>query len=208
MDIIYRKFKKDDLKYIEKLIYDEWFKNYKFSERIKKLYTKGYINLYLNKTNYIEVAELDNQLVGFLFGRIKKTSFLKTLKYKINLLIIFFKLLFSKAGRRGIKINKITNKSNNQLKKDSKMKLESELCLFIVNKDIRGNKIGVTLLNNFIEVLKENNIKNNYLFTDTYCDYNYYERLGYNKISKIDVSFNIKGENDKPVYFIFVKDLG
>ena len=212
MDILYRDAKKKDYKDIKRLIgeawFDEYMEEYGFKPWVVELYRKGYIYMYLAESNYIKVAEADNKVVGFLFGRIKKASFFKALKYRILLYFVGLRLLLTKAGRRGLKINRITNITNKRLIKNSKMDLESELCLFIVDENYRNLHIGSKLHKDFLEHLEKIGIKNNYLFTDTYSDYFYYERRGYVRKAELEVNFGMgeEDENDLPKYYIYVKE--
>ena len=214
MEVLYREATKNDYKEIKRLIgeawFDEYIEEYNFSKRVVELYRKGYIYMYLAESNYIEVAEYDGKVVGFLFGRNNNAKLPHSLKYKFLMLTVGFRLLLTKPGRRGLKINRITNKTNNNLVKQAGIKLESELCLFIVDSNYRNLHIGSTLHKNFLNYLEEKKVKNNYLFTDTYSDYFYYERRGYKRMGELDVDFKIKGEESEalPKYYIYVKNLG
>ena len=209
MNITYRTATKDDYKEIETLVGKAWFDDYEFSNRVKKLYRIGYTASYLAESNYKMVAMCDGKVVGFLLGRYKRVGFFKALPFKLKMLAVGFNLLFTRPGRRGLKITRITNKTNINLVKQTKTKLESELCLFVVDEDYRNYHIGSTLHKMYLDFLVENKIRNNYLYTDTYSDYFYYERRGYKRMGELVVDFKIKDEveNPLPIYYIYVKNL-
>ena len=60
------------------------------------------------------------------------------------------------------------------LLKETKIKFESEISLFVVDSSYRKEGIGKYLLNEALNYLKNNNIKNVFLSSDSECNYKYY----------------------------------
>ena len=109
---------------------------------------------------------------------------------------------------RGLKITRITNKTNKALYKNSPIKPTSELVLFIVDSRYRGHSIGSMLEKNFCEYLISQGRDTVYLYTDTYSNYGFYERRGYVRFGEMEVNFNLPEEGEPlPKYYIYVKEL-
>lgn len=209
MDIKYVEMTKKDHKDIKRLITEAWFSEYPFKEKYINLYASGYLNMYLAESDYKMVAKVNDKVVGFIFGNIKKAPFKQRFISKLKLFFYFIYMLFSYPGRRGIKITLITNKVNNKLLKPFKKTLKNELILFIVDEKYRNHGIGSTLEKMYTQALKEKGIKNVYLFTDTYSNYSYYEHRGYERKGALPVDFNSKNTDIDPVseYYIYIKEL-
>ncbi len=209
MEIKYEKMTKSDYPEIKNLIKEAWFNEYPFARKYIKQYEDGYLYMYLYESDYQVVAKDNGKVVGFIFGKYKNPPFKVRLKYALKLLGLGIKMLFSYPGRRGIKMTLITNKINNKLLKPHKKDLQAELVLFIVDENYRKHGIGSTLQEDFCEYLKKHNVKNVYLYTDTYSNFEYYEHRGYVRKRALPVDFKIKGEEMDPLpeYFIYVKEL-
>lgn len=210
MSITYEKMTKRDYPFVKELITQAWFSEYTFSKNVINLYAKGYLYMYLSELDYCVVARDGEKTIGFLFGRNGKINFFKKLYYKMRLFFVGVSLLFTRAGRRGLKITRITNKSNKILYKNANTDIKSELVLFIVDEKYRGNSIGSKLEKDFCDFLTKQGKKGVYLYTDTYSNFEYYEHRNYSRRGEIEVDFKIKGEveNPSPKYYIYIKNLG
>lgn len=209
MDIKYETMTKQDHKAIKRLITEAWFSDYPFKEKYIKLYASGYLNMYLAKSDYQVVVKDKDKVVGFIFGNIKKAPFKQRFISKLKLFFYFIYMLFSYPGRRGIKITLITNKVNKKLLAPYKKLVKNELILFIVDEKYRGHGIGSNLEKMYTDALKEKGIKNVFLFTDTYSNYEYYEHRGYKRKGALPVDFKLKNSEIDPVseYYIYIKEL-
>lgn len=210
MGISYRKMLKKDHAAIKRLVTEAWFDGYDFPKCVIKMYAKGYLYGYLSESNFRYVAVNDNdETVGFIFGRVKKVGFWQRFYYNFRLALVGFKLLFFKSGRRGIKIERITNKVNSKLLKQSPVELRNELVLFIVDSNYRKNGIGTVLEKLYVDYVKANNEDKYFLYTDTYSNVGYYESKGYKRASEAVVNFKIKGEIEDPlpIYYVYYKEV-
>ena len=206
MNIHYEEMQKSDYNRIMELITQAWFSEYNFSKRVISLYAKGYLYMYLSELSYKQVAKDGGKVVGFLFGRCDKVNPFKALYYKTKLFFVGLNLLFTKAGRRGLKINHKTNVANKALFKDAKIDDGAELVLFIVDEAYRGCGIGSTLEKNFYTHAKKSKKDTLYLYTDTYSNYEFYENKDYTRQGEVYVDFNLPHE-ENGTYYIYTKEL-
>lgn len=179
---------------IKSLIINEWFIDYKCTDKIKNTYSLGYLYMYLAKSNYKKVVKINDEVVGFIFAKVGHVSIFNNLKYKLKLFFSCFILLFSSWGKRGIKINRITNKVNRSLYKDFKQTYKNCIELFIVNKDYRNQGIGSKLITDLEQAIKENNNNNLYLFSDSYSNYEFYLKHNFILLKEEIVDFKVKDE--------------
>ena len=206
MTIKYRKIKKQDYPYIKELVKDAWFKDYPLSEKIKYKYATGYLHFHLGNSNFVNVATIDDKLVGFIFGRVKKTSFFHKLPHYLRLSFLCFSLLFSKAGRRGIKVFRYEEKLDDKLIRPYKNDLHNEINLFIINKDYRGQGIGSTLEDSFIKFCKDNSEHHVYVYTDTYSNYEYYLHKNYKIIGSTKDFLEADYVDNDSAYYLLKKE--
>ena len=207
MNIEFRKKNHKDYKQIKRLINEAWFKDYPFKKSTIKQYEQAYMYMYLADTNHSVVATFNNEVVGFLFARINKVNPFKVAYYKTRLFLLGIRMLFTKAGRRGIKIYLKTKSVNKKLIKEYKNKFDGEITLFVVREDLRGNRIGSSLEELLLETMKQKNTKNIHVFTDTYSSYGYYEKKGYSRLNEMFVDFKVDADDPGSTYYLYVKKL-
>lgn len=206
MEISYRKMKRKDFGFVQKLISSAWYDEYGFRKSTIKHYAKVYFYECYRQSNYEIVATLENEVIGFILGRYKSVSAFKKIITFFPLLFTAFLMIFTKEGRRGLRIGLKTDRIDESLKKETNKHFDGELKLFIVSKKYRSIGIGSKLQEDFIEYLKRKKAKNFYLYTDTYSDFAYYEKRGYVRLNTKTVDFG-EGEDPLPEYYIYEKEL-
>lgn len=87
-------------------------------------------------------------------------------------------LYSSKEGRNVSKIFKSVNGIDKKLLSDNIKTYPAELALFAVSSSCQGKGIGKMLFESALEHMKNVNLKEFYLFTDTSCNYGFYEHQG------------------------------
>lgn len=96
-----------------------------------------------------------------------------------------FPLFFSKEGRTILKVYKTTVSTNrklfNQVKHHS---FDGEVALFAVSDEVQGMGIGSYLFDSFLNYLKQNEANRFFLFTDTSCNYGFYEHKKLERIAQ------------------------
>ena len=68
--------------------------------------------------------------------------------------------------------------------KETHMQFDACISLLAVNSNIKGHGIGGSLYRHFIEYMESAKLHSFYLFTDSYCDYSFYEHQGLKCIKK------------------------
>lgn len=208
MEKKYRKINKNDYEEIKNLILNTWEISEDFSnEEALDLYMNAFLFDYLAWSNYQVAVTKDNRIVGFLLGRSDRKSCMKQwIKYMPRSLFSKMRLFFYPSGKNGLRILRITNRVNRKLIMHHAKDYQGELCLFAVDPDEKGSGYGTGLLLEFHDFLKRTKAKNYFLYTDTDCNFGFYERQGYQLISLDTVQF-FPGEKEKAKYFLYCKEI-
>ena len=77
------------------------------------------------------------------------------------------------------------------------------LHLFAVSSSCRGKGIGKMLFQSALNYMKQEKLKEFYLFTDTSCNYGFYEHQGMKRRLEKKHVFNIKGQQAVMNFFIY-----
>lgn len=73
----------------------------------------------------------------------------------------------------------------------------------MVDSSCRGKGIGKQLFQLALDYMKEQKLDTFYLFTDTSCNYRFYELQGMIRKGEKNLTFNMKGQSAKMNFFIY-----
>lgn len=193
--VTYRPIQKSDYPVLADLISDTWgykkFSSPRTAFRMGMLYLRGC----LADQTYSCVAEKRGTPVGLILGRGKKPG-IKTLHHRLAQLPWILALLLSREGRSIARMFGGFSDIDSNLLIDSGKQFDGELTLFVIRSDQRGAGIGNKLFGNFMNYLKSQCVKNFYLFTDTTCNYGFYEHKGLSRIGEKSVKVPIQPDKE------------
>lgn len=202
MQLQLREYKKEDFNALVNIIKETW--NYdKFSSpKIAFKLAKVFFNSCLTNYTYSKVALIDEKVVGIILANnIKKHKC--PISNRLKQLQSILSLYIFKEGRKVSNIFKSVNGIDKQLLNDCNKSYPAELALFAISPSYRGKGIGKVLFQSAINYLKSEGINEFYLFTDTSCNYGFYEHQGMVRRSEKEHIFNIKGQMAKMDFFIY-----
>lgn len=195
-NIIYREIQKKDYDYIREMM-NKNFHLYEYieDERVLKTFLNSYLYSCLAEKTFSMVAEKNGQTIGVILGKANKifnisSYILNSVKY---LYYIFLTILKSKFYGIDLKQYKGITRIYKELMKKSNKNFEGVLTLFVVSKNFQGYGIGKKLLSYFFDYEKLHNVKNIYLYTDSKCNYKFYDTQGFEKLNE-DI-FKVKNKN-------------
>lgn len=193
----YRPLKKEDYPRIKTLIgeafgFNDFIKNKKLLDSILTIYLQDCILA----SSFSVVAEKENQVIGFILGDAKKDK--KRLRKPHNFVSLAstgLKLLVtSKEDRKVLKeFTKITQ-TYKQLIQGKENTFQGCIQLFIVSKESRGLGVGKTLIKHLSHYMKNMDVKSLYLYTDTRCNYGFYDSQNFKRLNEKNVYFDSIGE--------------
>lgn len=196
------KFKQYNRKYFYKcikLVKETWNFHNEFSGlKDENLVYEYYFRSCLNWNTHLEIiVDEDDEVKGLLFGSIEDDSYINERKYRREEKIL--EKWLKKNINRGkfgnpLKANQIFNfmKSNDYKGEKYAYLFDSEINLFIVSSEMRGQGLGIELMDHYIEFCKLNKLKKAFLWSDEGCSYTFYEKYGFKLHSRFT-------EHDKEV---------
>lgn len=209
-NIIFREVDKRDYSDLKVLINDAWhFENYINNPKSVEHMLNVNMHMALLSQNYTQVAELNGEVVGFLYGRVAGQRI--PLKNLIHLPYILFHgacLLLKSHHERNL-IRGFFNliKVYMKLLKNTKTEYDGELVFFVVNSKCRGKGIGKQLLNNYLDYCRQNSVKNIYVYTDVNCNYGFYDFNGFTPKGCLPVSFDLYSGQFTFDVFVYDRDV-
>ena len=203
-EIICREYKENDLAFLTDIVVKVWGFDDMLSEKNAKLIAELNLYSFLNTATFAKIALKDEIPVGFLIGKIKNSKTNNIYENKIKK--TKSKMSKNIEGIISLLVYKKIKSINNNLYKQTNKNYDAELSFFAVSKDYQGLGIGKALFEEFNYYLKENNINNLYLYTDTYCNYKFYEHFGMhkNKEKHFSIPFTKKFDID---FYLYDKEL-
>lgn len=175
--ITFRPILKKDYPEIETIIRKTWNYDQFCSPKIAKQLAKIFLLSVLANQTYSQVALIDDKCVGVIMAKNIKEHHCP-IKFRFNQFINILKLLVSKEGRDVSNIFNDVNNIDRQLLQDSHKEYQGEIAFFAVNETYRGIGLGKKLFLQALDYMKEANVNEFYLYTDTSCNYHFYEHLG------------------------------
>ena len=202
MQITLRDYQKEDFKELQTIVRETWHYDEFCSPKTAAKLAGVFLSSCLTNHTFSRVALLNKKPVGIIL--VKNTALHKCpLKYRLKQIKSILSLYLSKEGRKVSKIFGSVNGIDKQLLADVNKAYPAELSLFAVDCSCRGKGIGKKLFKAALEYLKEQEINAFYLFTDTSCNYGFYEHQGMVRRCEQEHLFNIKGQHAKMNFFIY-----
>lgn len=197
-EITYRKIEKTDYEEVKKII-NEAFKLYKLvddKELLNNVLTI-YLHSCLQETTYSLIATKDNKPIGVILGNVSKNNSIKNSIYHFGVVLsnyISIALRNSKE-KKELKQFGTVSKAYEKLLEYRKDEFQGSITLFAVREGYRGFGIGKTLVNNLLNYMRENQVKKLYLFTDTICNYGFYESQGFKRVDTITLDMSSQSQD-------------
>lgn len=163
---------------------------------------------YLARQNYAEVAERDGQVLGVLLGHLKSMPFPdghKKWDAEARRKLFFFN--HSKEGKKFYTVQKRTAKYEAVILDPHEDRFDAELVLFASAPAARGQGVGKALLGRFNEFLREHGAKNAFLLTDSFCNFGFYEHLGYERIAQTEGFLGIERDKKPFEFYLYGYDV-
>ncbi len=202
MKIELREYQKQDYYALADIIRKTW--NYdKFSSpKTAGKLARVFLSSCLTNYTFSRVAVLDGKPVGIILG--KDIDHHKcTLRQRIGQIKTILSLFMSREGRKVSKIFETVNGVDRQLVKECGKSYPAELALFAVDSECRGKGIGKMLFQSVLDYFKQQNLDEFYLFTDTTCNFGFYEHQGMVRRREKRHVFHMDGQNVKMDFFVY-----
>ncbi|WP_290772390.1 GNAT family N-acetyltransferase [Anaerofustis sp.] len=202
MEITLREYQNKDFKELENIIRKTWHYDEFSSPKTAKKLARVFLSSCLTNHTFSRVALLNDKPIGIILAKNAATHKCP-LKYRLKQIQSIISLYLSKEGRKVSKIFESVNGIDKELLTDVDKTYPAELALFAVDDSCRGKGVGKQLFQTATEYIKEQNLDEFYLFTDTSCNFGFYEHQGMKRRCEREHNFNIKGQQAKMNFFIY-----
>ncbi|MCD8898709.1 GNAT family N-acetyltransferase [Staphylococcus gallinarum] len=205
--ITYRKLEKDDYENVKNLINNAFEFNQITNEKLKNHALTLYLHACLLNSSFSKVAVYKGEVIGVILGKSQKD---RSKKFKLKeRLIIHNELIkiniIKKENRELLNYFNAIDKVYNKLMAKRKRTFDGSIELFIVSAKYRGIGLGKTLLKKIYDYFLSFDNKSIYLYTDTNCNYKFYDSQNFNCIGAKDIRLSHRCNKD--TIFLYKIDL-
>lgn len=196
--VIYRELSINDYDSIKHLIceafgFNDFIENKELLDYILTIYLHGCII----DSSFSKVAVKNNNVIGIILGSAKNDkNNLRRFYSILSYMYAYVKLIFT--NKKGTKLIKELNLIRNVYKKlisGKENNFQGCIQLFIVSSESRGFGIGKTLVSNLFDYMKSMNVNSLYLYTDSNCNYGFYDKFNFKRINEKQIYFNSLNTN-------------
>ena len=188
MEVIhYREFKEKDFIIIKSLInnafsFDKFLRNDDLLNAVLGIFLEESIS----ESSFIKVAEKGDKLVGFIFASAKNASnnYSDLLDTKISRNLESYMERISEFDKSGLAQFMQIKEAYKELLLGKEKTFGGAINLFIVSEECRGFGVGKRLLKYVLNYMEEMKVDSLYLFTDTRCNYGFYDSQRFKRLSE------------------------
>ena len=205
--IILREYQKTDHQALENIVREAWKYDRFCSPKTAAKMAKVYLSSCLTNQTFTKVAEINGEPVGIIMGKDIENHKCR-LSLRMKWLKSIVSLYISKEGREISKIFAAVHGIDKALLSACKEKYKGELAFFVISEKCRGKGLGKKLFQTVVDYMKSQDISNFYLFTDTSCNYPFYEHMGLTRRCEKKQIIDVKGEKGDMTFFVYDYQIG
>ncbi|GAA0862518.1 GNAT family N-acetyltransferase [Paraclostridium tenue] len=188
--VIYRNLTETDYETMKEFIGEAFgFNEFVKDKKLLDILLGGYLKECLLESSFGKVAQKDNEVVGFILGSAKKDeNRFKNCNNILNIDPNEIDLIINNNKNKELfkEFSKITD-TYKELIKERENNFQGCIQLFIVSKKCRGLGIGKSLIGHLFNYMKNMDVKSLYLYTDTRCNYKFYDSQNFKRINEKEI---------------------
>ena len=206
-DITYRDLEKEDYPRLERIIGETCgFSRRCKDKKVAGLLEKAYWASLLTQENFARVALINGKPVGVVLAR-REGKGKRNFAMNFRGLFYMFRLAVNAEGRSNLKIFRELNQQNRRMFKEQGEKFDGELIYLNIMRNKKGKGLGNQLWEDTKNYIKNSGGKNFFFFTDTTCDYKFYEKKGCRRIAASEKILDIGGQRKHLEMYLYKYDL-
>lgn len=201
-NVIFREYKDQDEKKMEEIIIKTWNYNKFCDDRVARLLSEVFLFSCLGNQTYTQIAELNGEILGVIMAKDVKNH-KPSFKYRFKLIRSLSSIKLSKKGREALDIFQKVREIDDRLLESSGKLYSGELAFFAMDSEYRGMGIGKSLFEKAKKYMESSRIDNFFLFTDTSCNFGFYDHLGMQKNNEEKTFFDFYNTKQDSIFFIY-----
>lgn len=197
-----RAFQKEDTEAIEEIIREAWHYDELCGPKMARKLAHLYLSSCLANQTYTRVAEIDGKPTGIIMAKNieeHRTPF----RCKMRQLGAILSVIISRKGRKATRIFGGVDDIDKVLLSEAQIPYQGEVAFFAVSSAVRGKGVGKMLYRKMLDYMRAHSIDRFFLFTDTSCNYGFYEHLGMQRRGEKEKTFEIDGKEAKMRFFLY-----
>lgn len=198
-NLTFREYQNNDAPYLEDIIRKTWQYDLFCSKEVSRKMAKLYLLGCLCHQTFAQVALIDNKPIGVIMCE-NKNMHKVPFPIKIMQIKATISLFLSREGRAVGRIFKSIDGVDKELLQTQSKTYYGELVFFAVCEESRGNGVGKALFQNALNYMKTQKIDDFYLYTDSSCNFKFYERQGMKRVDEKIYSVPMKTKNEMKFY--------
>ena len=191
--VIYRDLVTSDYEIIKELIGEAFgFSDFIKDNELLDVILSGYLQECILDSSFSKIAQKDGKVIGFILGNAKNDkNHIINSSNPLDIDMNSIKSIISNKENRTLleEFLKIQT-TYKEIIKGKEDQFQGCIQLFVVSKESRGLGVGKTLVKYLSDYMKSMNVKSLYLFTDSRCNYGFYDSQNFNKLNEKQVSFD------------------
>lgn len=180
-NIIYRNYKESDYEGALKLVLEAWEYDVWVPEKAVRSMGSYYFAEMLAVSDEVWIAEAEGVPMGIAAVKNKRKN-TNHMRFRLRQIRASFQIMFCGEGKSEFYQFMETEKLDEELLAEAGREFDAELVLLIVSPGHKGLGIGGNLYQQFLSYMEREGLKSFYLFTDSSCDYGFYERKNLKRI--------------------------
>lgn len=202
MTVTYTPLNKSHYPALIDIVKEVWhFDDFASPKVAKRLATSFFMSCLADYTDSA-VALLDNQPVGVILMK-NDAIYRPKLRDKYQAALAQVPLQFNKEGRLHSSVYRYVETIDAQLINMAKNTYDGQLTLFAVSEKAQGHGIGKALFQLALSTFKKQQINNFYLYTDTTCNYGFYDHQGMTVAAKKKHHFTELANTPPTTFFLY-----
>lgn len=200
--ILLRTYRKEDEASLTGIIREAWHYDELCTPETAAKLAKVFLYSCLANQTYTQVAEVEGKAAGVIMAKDIR-SHRCPFAFRFRQVLSVISLFLSREGRQTARIFQSVSSIDKALSERSRKDYGGEVAFFAVASEYRGMHIGTLLFEQMLSYMKREDIRRFFLYTDTSCNYGFYESHGMRRAAEEKETFNIKGKRAEMTFFLY-----
>lgn len=199
--ISYRNFQSKDFSAVADIIRNTWHYNQLCSSACAKRLSYLYLSSCLCNQTFHRVAVWEETPIGIILCH-DRSIFHFPIIHRLRQLYHMIALLMKKEGRALIRTFACVNDMDQIMLRRQK-KYPGEIAFFALAEQARGKGIGAHLFQDAMQYFQQKQIASFFLFTDSSCNYGFYEHMGLQRKDEIHQQFFLSQHDVTMEFYLY-----
>lgn len=200
--VVLRPLQDSDLAPLENIIRATWEFDQLGTPRTSRRLARSYLSACLLEQSFVRVAEINGRPVGVIMGK-KLPHRHRPLRWLLRYAAAQLLLCTTSEGRRAARLFADIEGIDEKLLSQAGRSYQGELSFFIVDGSCRGLGVGRALYASLMDYFAREGIREAYLFTDTDCNFSFYERRGWKRSGAHTEHYCLQGQTSSTTFYLF-----